>query len=85
MVSMKISLDHCWDCGEPLKKAARQRVKPCLCATCRGGLNNRSKGDPIKEIFNEFRKNPTTPGEDELSFESQNLIVDDEDRIIGRV
>ena len=76
----------CYGCGEKLKRSARQRVKPCLCMTCRGE-NDRTGVNTISMDFKNQRKATPLPTPKEISAErlawkAQELKVDDFDKVI---
>mgnify|MGYP003631116570 FL=1 len=85
---MITNFEICYGCDKALAKSARQRVNPCLCAGCGGKRGNRVGPDPVKAICNKLRKasKPLTKEElliERAAWESQNLRIDDEDRVIG--
>ena len=83
---MVTNFEICYGCDKALAKSARKRVKPCLCAGCGG--KRRGGADPLKAICNKLRKasKPLTKEElliERAAWQSQNLRIDDEDRVIG--
>ena len=80
------NFEKCYGCGAKLQKSSRQRVKPCLCHTCKGtdkrvGLND--VGVLCREL--KRKSKPQTPEEflaEKRLWEAQNLNLDHFDKVI---
>ena len=48
--------EHCYECGDPLKKVRHLRTSPKICTECRG--TRQSNDSTIREVYIELKKMP---------------------------
>ena len=80
------NFEKCYGCGIQVHRSSRQRVKPCLCHTCKG-TDKRVGSNDVGVLCRQLKKNSKrlTPEEllaEQAAWKAQELKVDYDDKVI---